>query len=53
MVGGHGECRDGFDRLFLKIIFIVLDYVMCVCGHTGEFRSLMGPEGLGPLELEL
>lgn len=33
MVGGHGECRDGFD-LFLKIIFIVLDYVMCVCGHT-------------------
>lgn len=34
MVGRHGECRDGFDHLFLKIIFIILDYVMCVCGHT-------------------
>lgn len=32
MVGGDGECGDGFDHLLLGIIFffIILDYVMCV-----------------------
>lgn len=34
MVGMHGECRDGFDHLLLKIIFIILDYMMCVRGNT-------------------